>query len=92
MNMDNDGNCENILFWIISGLKKYPLNVFEYITPHNNILECPLAEAQAFGTMLAAFGYIYPLQDHKKLVLKPDGSLYRFQVIVSVDLVSLKMF
>ncbi|KAI4880470.1 hypothetical protein NFI96_002096 [Prochilodus magdalenae] len=36
-------------------------------------------EAQAIGTMLVAYGFIYPLQDHKKLILKPDGSLYRFQ-------------
>uniref|UniRef100_A0AAY4CD53 RGS domain-containing protein n=1 Tax=Denticeps clupeoides TaxID=299321 RepID=A0AAY4CD53_9TELE len=35
--------------------------------------------AQAFGTVMVAFGYIYPLQDHKRLILKPDASLYRFQ-------------
>ncbi|KAI1896654.1 hypothetical protein AGOR_G00096990 [Albula goreensis] len=36
-------------------------------------------EAQAIGTMMVAFGYIYPLQDHKRLIIKPDASLYRFQ-------------
>lgn len=39
-----------------------------------------IAEAQALGTMMVAFGYIYPLQDHKRLVIKSDASLYRFQV------------
>ncbi|XP_029312850.1 regulator of G-protein signaling 9-like isoform X2 [Cottoperca gobio] len=36
-------------------------------------------EARTFGSMLVALGYIYPLQDHKRLVIKPDVSLYRFQ-------------
>uniref|UniRef100_A0A3Q3JN76 Regulator of G protein signaling 9b n=1 Tax=Monopterus albus TaxID=43700 RepID=A0A3Q3JN76_MONAL len=36
-------------------------------------------EARKFGSMLVALGYIYPLQDHKRLVVKPDASLYRFQ-------------
>lgn len=38
------------------------------------------SEARSFGSMLVALGYIYPLQDHKRLVIKPDASLYRFQV------------
>ena len=40
-------------------------------------------EAQAFGTMLVAYGYVYPLQNHRKLVLCPDATLYRFQVNLS---------
>uniref|UniRef100_A0A3Q3GZI6 Regulator of G protein signaling 9b n=1 Tax=Labrus bergylta TaxID=56723 RepID=A0A3Q3GZI6_9LABR len=36
-------------------------------------------EAKNLGTMLVALGYIYPIQDHKRLVIKPDASLYRFQ-------------
>ncbi|TNN52718.1 Regulator of G-protein signaling 9 [Liparis tanakae] len=36
-------------------------------------------EARSFASMLVALGYIYPLQDHKRLVIKPDASLYRFQ-------------
>ncbi|XP_053196852.1 regulator of G-protein signaling 9b [Scomber japonicus] len=36
-------------------------------------------EAKAFGSMLVALGYIYPLIHHKRLVIKPDASLYRFQ-------------
>uniref|UniRef100_A0A3Q0RVR1 Regulator of G-protein signaling 9 n=1 Tax=Amphilophus citrinellus TaxID=61819 RepID=A0A3Q0RVR1_AMPCI len=37
------------------------------------------SEARSFGSMLVALGYIYPIQDHKRLVVKPDASLYRFQ-------------
>ncbi|XP_031416630.1 regulator of G-protein signaling 9-like isoform X2 [Clupea harengus] len=37
------------------------------------------AEGCAIGTMMVAFGYIYPLRDHKRLILKSDASLYRFQ-------------
>ncbi|XP_045155811.1 regulator of G-protein signaling 9 isoform X3 [Echinops telfairi] len=36
-------------------------------------------EAQNLGNFIVKYGYIYPLQDPKNLILKPDGSLYRFQ-------------
>uniref|UniRef100_H3DAD6 Regulator of G-protein signaling 9 n=1 Tax=Tetraodon nigroviridis TaxID=99883 RepID=H3DAD6_TETNG len=36
-------------------------------------------EARNFGSLLVALGYIYPLQDHRRLVIKADASLYRFQ-------------
>uniref|UniRef100_A0A8C1FWP6 Regulator of G protein signaling 9a n=1 Tax=Cyprinus carpio carpio TaxID=630221 RepID=A0A8C1FWP6_CYPCA len=49
------------------------------IIPHVITGEFIINDGNSFGTMLVAFGYIYPLQDHKKLVLRPDGSLYRFQ-------------
>uniref|UniRef100_A0A671XDJ2 Regulator of G-protein signaling 9 n=1 Tax=Sparus aurata TaxID=8175 RepID=A0A671XDJ2_SPAAU len=41
-------------------------------------------EARSFGSTLVALGYIYPLRDHKRLVIKPDASLYRFQVNTAV--------
>ncbi|XP_057569866.1 regulator of G-protein signaling 9 [Hippopotamus amphibius kiboko] len=36
-------------------------------------------EAQNLGNFIVKYGYIYPLQDPKNLVLKADSSLYRFQ-------------
>ncbi|XP_060058604.1 regulator of G-protein signaling 9 isoform X3 [Erinaceus europaeus] len=36
-------------------------------------------EAQNLGNFIVKYGYIYPLQDPKNLILKSDGSLYRFQ-------------
>uniref|UniRef100_A0A3P9K102 Regulator of G-protein signaling 9 n=1 Tax=Oryzias latipes TaxID=8090 RepID=A0A3P9K102_ORYLA len=42
-------------------------------------LQIDTQEAKNLGSMLVALGYIYPLQDHKRLLIKPDASLYRFQ-------------
>uniref|UniRef100_A0A671UI27 Regulator of G protein signaling 9a n=1 Tax=Sparus aurata TaxID=8175 RepID=A0A671UI27_SPAAU len=42
-------------------------------------MKTTVEEAQTFGTMLVAYCYIYPLQNHKKLVMCNDASLYRFQ-------------
>ncbi|KAG7219354.1 hypothetical protein INR49_019096 [Caranx melampygus] len=44
-----------------------------------NKMKTEAEEAHVFGTMLVAYGYIYPLQNHKKLVICNDTSLYRFQ-------------
>lgn len=37
------------------------------------------------GNFIVKYGYIYPLQDPKNLTLKPDSSLYRFQVSLGLD-------
>ncbi|KAG7261846.1 hypothetical protein CRUP_006477 [Coryphaenoides rupestris] len=42
-------------------------------------IPCVITEAQACGTMLVAYGFVYPLQNHRKLVMCNDASLYRFQ-------------
>ncbi|KAM4535105.1 regulator of G-protein signaling 9a [Fundulus diaphanus] len=51
-------------------------NIIAWIS---NKMKTTTEEAQVFGTMLVAYGYIYPLQNHKKLVMCNDSSLYRFQ-------------
>ncbi|KAK2491359.1 hypothetical protein MC885_006150 [Smutsia gigantea] len=38
-----------------------------------------VTKAQNLGNFIVKCGYIYPLQDPKNLILKPDSSLYRFQ-------------
>lgn len=44
-----------------------------------------LPEAQNLGNFIVKYGYVYPLQDPKNLILKPDSSLYRFQVSLGLD-------
>ncbi|XP_035997967.1 regulator of G-protein signaling 9 isoform X1 [Fundulus heteroclitus] len=73
-----------------TGVKSQPQRLVITIIPHAITGEDIIAwladrfqidpqEASSFGSMLVALGYIYPLQDHKRLVIKPDTSLYRFQ-------------
>uniref|UniRef100_A0A3B5KYT9 Uncharacterized protein n=1 Tax=Xiphophorus couchianus TaxID=32473 RepID=A0A3B5KYT9_9TELE len=73
-----------------TGVKSQPQRLVITIIPHAITGEDIIAwladrfqidaqEARSFGSMLVALGYIYPLQDHKRLVIKPDTSLYRFQ-------------
>ncbi|KAJ7987809.1 hypothetical protein DPEC_G00330360 [Dallia pectoralis] len=73
-----------------TGLKSQPQRLVITTIPHAitgedivawlaNRYSIETEEACALGRTLVAFGYIYPLQDHKRLVIKPDASLYRFQ-------------
>nr|XP_008522311.1 PREDICTED: regulator of G-protein signaling 9 [Equus przewalskii] len=56
-----------------TGIKMQNQKVLVTSVPH------AMTEAQNLGNFVVKYGYIYPLQDPKNLILKPDGSLYRFQ-------------
>ncbi|XP_049616097.1 regulator of G-protein signaling 9 isoform X1 [Syngnathus scovelli] len=73
-----------------SGVKSQPQRLVITTIPHAITGEDMVAwladrfqidsrEARSLGSMLVALGFVYPLQDHKRLLLKPDASLYRFQ-------------
>lgn len=42
------------------------------------------AEAVNVGNQLCQYGYFFPVNDLKNLVLKDDSSLYRFQVSMQI--------
>uniref|UniRef100_A0AAY5ENR4 Regulator of G protein signaling 9a n=1 Tax=Electrophorus electricus TaxID=8005 RepID=A0AAY5ENR4_ELEEL len=54
-------------------------DIVEWIS---NRFKIDAAEAQLMGTLMVSYGYIYPLQDYKRLIMKADTSLYRFQVLL----------
>uniref|UniRef100_A0A8C6U9A6 Regulator of G-protein signaling 9 n=1 Tax=Neogobius melanostomus TaxID=47308 RepID=A0A8C6U9A6_9GOBI len=73
-----------------SGVKSQPQRLVITAIPHavtgedivnwlSERLLVDTEEARSVGSMLAALGYIYPLQQHKRLVIRADASLYRFQ-------------
>ncbi|MGH0141560.1 UNVERIFIED_CONTAM: hypothetical protein FKN15_047153 [Acipenser sinensis] len=51
-------------------------DILEWIINRLQILD---EEARNIGNLVVQYGYIYPLQEPKNLILRPDGSLYRFQ-------------
>lgn len=42
------------------------------------------AEAIHLAHLMAAHGYFFPVEDHI-LTVKNDGTLYRFQVMISIE-------
>lgn len=57
----------------------YVITGKDVVTWITNKMKSNAEEAQVVGTMLVSYGYIYPIQNHKKLVMCNDGTLYRFQ-------------
>ncbi|RXM33819.1 Regulator of G-protein signaling 9 [Acipenser ruthenus] len=51
-------------------------DILEWIINRLQILD---EEAHNIGNLVVQYGYIYPLQEPKNLILRPDSSLYRFQ-------------
>ncbi|KAM7146338.1 regulator of G-protein signaling 9-like isoform 1-T1 [Macrochelys suwanniensis] len=51
-------------------------DILQWIVQHLKIIE---EEALNLGNLMVKYGYIYPLQEPKNLILKTDSSLYRFQ-------------
>uniref|UniRef100_A0A8C3RVX8 Regulator of G-protein signaling 9 n=2 Tax=Chelydra serpentina TaxID=8475 RepID=A0A8C3RVX8_CHESE len=54
-------------------------DVLQWIVQHLKIVE---EEALNLGNLMVKYGYIYPLQEPKNLILKTDSSLYRFQATI----------
>jgi regulator of G-protein signaling len=49
----------------------------EWLAHRLNIVD---EEAKHLATLFCQYGYIFPVTDPKVLLVKDDGSLYRFQV------------
>uniref|UniRef100_A0A3B3QJ61 Regulator of G protein signaling 9a n=1 Tax=Paramormyrops kingsleyae TaxID=1676925 RepID=A0A3B3QJ61_9TELE len=68
-----------VLMYFIDGVKSQEQKLVITTIPHATTGQIATLAAQAIGTMMVAFGYIYPLQNHRKLHLRVDSSLYRYQ-------------
>jgi hypothetical protein len=50
------------------------------------VVLCFVVEAVHIGNQLCQYGYFFPVNDTKNLVVKDDSSLYRFQVSLTIIL------
>lgn len=51
-------------------------------TAKYSVFTCVSVEAINLANQLCQYGYFFPVNDLKNLVLKDDSSLYRFQVSI----------